>query len=354
MADTGFIPKEKWGTFIEGLAAKAQVWVPCLDGDVVIFKPYSKDQTLCFERPANSPPKGIIFPQSDTLFAFNFSKDPENPQKVMVELEEKLDFPKTIIFGSRPCDAKGFLIYDRPYMQTDTPDPYYKGRREQTVIVTMSCQSTYAGCFCTAVGGGPADKEGSDALITELDNGYFIEAITDKGKEILQQAAAESGAGHEAEALKKQEAVRSRVKDPFCANGKPEILKDLFESDEFWEEELSKCVSCGACTYLCPTCYCFNITDEKTLEKGERIRSWDGCMYNHFTLEASGHNPRPTKYQRFKNRVGHKFLFYPEKYNGVIACCGCGRCIRFCPMSVDISEIVSKLQKQTGSASNGK
>jgi ferredoxin len=272
----------------------------------------------------------------------------------MVELEEKLDFPKTIIFGSRPCDAKGFLIYDRPYMQTDTPDPYYKGRREQTAIVTMSCQSTYAGCFCTAVGGGPADKEGSDVLITELDNGYFIEAITDKGKEILQQAAAESGAGHEAEALKKQEAVRARVKDPFCANGKPEISKDLFESDEFWEEELSKCVSCGACTYLCPTCYCFNITDETTFEKGERIRSWDGCMYNHFTLEASGHNPRPTKFQRFKNRVGHKFLFYPEKYNGVIACCGCGRCIRFCPMSVDISEIVSKLQKQTGSASNGK
>ena len=218
----------------------------------------------------------------------------------------------------------------------------------------MSCQSTYAGCFCTAVGGGPADKEGSDVLITELDNGYFIEAITDKGKEILQQAAAESGAGHEAEALKKQEAVRARVKDPFCANGKPEISKDLFESDEFWEEELSKCVSCGACTYLCPTCYCFNITDETTFEKGERIRSWDGCMYNHFTLEASGHNPRPTKFQRFKNRVGHKFLFYPEKYNGVIACCGCGRCIRFCPMSVDISEIVSKLQKQTGSASNGK
>lgn len=354
MADTGFIPKEKWGAFIEGLSAKAQVWVPCLEEDIVIFRPYSKERVICLDRPANTPPKGVIFPQSDTLFSFAFTKDPENPQKVMVELEEKLDFPKTIIIGSRPCDAKGFLIYDRPYTQTDTPDPYYKGRREQTTIITMSCQSPSPGCFCTAVGGGPADKVGSDILITEVNTGYFIEAITEKGKEILQQSGAESGSSHEAEARKKQEEVHSRVQDRFCADGKPKISRDLFENDDFWQEELAKCVSCGACTYLCPTCYCFNITDEKTFEKGERIRSWDGCMYTHFTLEASGHNPRPTKYQRFKNRVGHKFIFYPEKYDGIIACCGCGRCIRYCPMSVDISEVVSKLQKQTGSASNGK
>jgi ferredoxin len=354
MADTGFIPKEKWGVFIEGLAAKAQVWVPCLEDDTVIFRPFGKEQTLCFERPANSPPKGIIFPQSDNLFSFTFNKDPEQPQKVMVEIQEKLDFPKAIIIGSRPCDAKGFLIYDRPYTQTDTPDPYYKGRREQTTIVTMSCQAPSAGCFCTAVGGGPADKEGSDAVITEVEKGYFVEAFTEKGKAILQESAVGDGSAYEAEAKKKQDAVRARVKDTFGADGKPAVSPDLFESDEFWQEALAKCVSCGACTYLCPTCYCFNITDEKTFEKGERIRSWDGCMYSHFTLETSGHNPRPTKYQRFKNRVGHKFVFYPEKYNGVIACCGCGRCIRYCPMSVDISEIVSNLQKPTGSARDGK
>jgi Fe-S oxidoreductase len=88
---------------------------------------------------------------------------------------------------------------------------------------------------------------------------------------------------------------------------------------------------------------------------GERIRSWDACMFFHFTLEASTHNPRPTRFQRFKNRVGHKFVYYPEKYEGVIACCGCGRCIRYCPVSVDISEIVNNLkdggQKQTAGSS---
>ncbi len=367
MADTGFIPKAEWEAFIQGLSKKAHVQVPCLEGDVVLFKPFSTDRTLCFDRPANCPPKSVIFPQSETLFSFRFNKDPENPQKVNVELEEKLDFAETVILGGRPCDARGFTVYDRPYLETDKPDPYYKGRRGQTTIVTMACQSPSAGCFCTAVGGEPADKKGSDVIITELEHGYFVEAVTEKGRRILQEPSVKDGSAYQGEAEKKHEAVRAAVKDVFGADGKPLVSAERFESDQFWEQALAKCLSCGACTYLCPTCYCFNVTDEQMIDKGERIRSWDGCMHVHFTLEASGHNPRPTRYQRFKNRVGHKFRYYPETYHGEIACCGCGRCIRYCPVSVDIREIVSKLREpdagsattednitKTGSMGNGK
>ena len=353
MADTGFISKEKWGTFIEGLSSKAQVFVPCLEGDTVVFRLFSKEKALCFDRPANTPPKSVIFPQSDALFSFKFIKDPDNPQKMAVELTENKEFPRAIIIGGRPCDAKGFTVYDRPYTETDTPDPYYKGRREQTTILTLACQAPSAGCFCTSVNGSPADKEGSDALITELEKGYFIEALTEKGRALLKEAGVEDGASYQAEAQKKQETVHATVKRVFGDGPAPQVSKELYQNDEFWEEELAKCLSCGACTYLCPTCYCFNITDEQATDKGERVRSWDGCMYQHFTLEASGHNPRPTKFLRFKNRLGHKFLFYPEKYNNVIACCGCGRCIRFCPVSVDISELVSKLQEPGATAQGG-
>ena len=106
-------------------------------------------------------------------------------------------------------------------------------------------------------------------------------------------------------------------------------------------------MSCGACTYLCPTCYCFNMTDEQAVNKGERIRSWDSCMFPHFTLETSGHNPRSKKAQRFKQRVGHKFVYYPEKY-GELACSGCGRCIRFCPISMEIGKVVARLAEEGG------
>jgi ferredoxin len=344
MAQVGYLPKRKEKDFFETLSKNRLVYVPCLEGDTVIFRPLSPERTLCLERPANIPPKTIIFPQSETLFSFNYKKDADNPQKMSTELETNQEYPDVIIFGARPCDAKGFRIFDRVFMDIDTPDTYYKGRREKTVIVTISCESPSAGCFCTAVGGGPADKEGSDAIITELEKGYFIEPVTEKGKAILKEPFIEDGSPYQKEAVERQETAYNMLKNPFSNDGSLKISPSIFNSDEFWEQVVSKCISCGACTYLCPTCYCFNITDEQAVNKGERIRSWDACMFFHYTLEASGHNPRPTKFQRFKNRVGHKFVYYPEKYNGVIACCGCGRCIRYCPVSVDISEIVNYLQ----------
>ena len=344
MADTGFVQKEKLHDFLNELSKDAVVYAPCLEGDTVIFKAFDSGRTLCLDRPANNPPKLAVFPQSETLFSFKYKKDAEDPRKMSVELEANTDFPRAIIFGARPCDAKGFKIYDRVYIDTNTPDPYYRGRREKTMIATLCCSAPSPGCFCVAVGGGPAHREGSDVLITQLEKGYFIEPVTEKGKAILNVPRIEDGAPYADEAHKKQLESHDLVRNPFPEDGQPKISMPLFDLDEFWEHVASKCLSCGACTYLCPTCYCFNITDEQSLDNGERIRSWDGCMFPHFTLEGSGHNPRPTKFKRFKNRVGHKFLYYPEKYNGVVACCGCGRCIRYCPVSVDISEVVSHLR----------
>ncbi|HPD61074.1 MAG TPA: 4Fe-4S dicluster domain-containing protein [Thermodesulfobacteriota bacterium] len=345
MADTGFLPKENLSALLEALSKKFQVFAPVLEGDIVLFKRFASGVTLCLTRPANLPPKGIIFPQSEALFNFNFKKDPEDAKKVAIELKENLDFSPTIIFGSRPCDAQGFRIYDRVYLETDTADPYYKGRREKTTIITLACNAPSPGCFCTSVGRGPAETEGSDLMMTELENGYFFEPITEKGEEILKEAGLEDGSAYKEQSQKLHEKVSALVKKPFTTlEGIPEKLLSLFDNNQFWEEETAKCISCGACTYLCPTCYCFNITDEQVGNTGERIRSWDACMFFHFTLEASSHNPRPNKHQRLKNRVGHKFSYYPKKYNNVIACCGCGRCIRYCPMSVDISEIVAHAQ----------
>jgi sulfhydrogenase subunit beta (sulfur reductase) len=344
MAETGFLPKEKLEDFLKELNKNAAVYGPVLEGDTVVFRPLSPGKNLCLDRPANSPPKSVIFPQSDTLFKFEYKKNVDDAKKVSVELQTDMEFPDAVIFGCRPCDAKGFTIYDRPYIEANGPDPYYKGRREKTLLVALACPAPSAGCFCTAVGGGPADKEGVDVLITEVEKGFFVEPVSEKGKAVLTVPGVEDGAAYQQEALMKQKSVHEAVRKPFPSVTHGEISRDTFDKDEFWEESVSKCVSCGACTFLCPTCYCFNITDEQTLEKGERVRSWDACMFSHFTLEASGHNPRPTKYKRFKNRVGHKFLYYPEKYNGVIACCGCGRCIRYCPVSVDISDVVSQLR----------
>ncbi|MFH0974786.1 MAG: 4Fe-4S dicluster domain-containing protein [Spirochaetota bacterium] len=345
MADTGFLPKEKVKDFLEALAKEAVVYAPVIEGDIVLFKTFSRESDLCLDKPANVPPKSIMYPQCETLMTFEFKKnDPNDPKKVDIEVKSGGNYPKAVIFGCRPCDAKGFTIYDRVFIETDTADPYYKEHREKTTVISQSCEAPFAGCFCTAVGGSPADTAGSDVIMTEVDNGYYFEAVTEKGKAIMKASGMQDGSSYKDKAAKIKSEAAKKIKNPFPANATEKVNPALFNSDEFWEKSVSKCISCGACTYLCPTCYCFNITDEKTRLNGERIRTWDACMFNHFTLETSGHNPRPTKFKRYKNRVGHKFSYYPEKYNGVIACCGCGRCIRYCPVSVDISKIAGDLK----------
>jgi sulfhydrogenase subunit beta (sulfur reductase) len=202
------------------------------------------------------------------------------------------------------------------------------------------------------VDSGPADKKDSDVLITELDKGYYVEALTEKGEAVLKDANLQDGASYKAEAEGRQANAEKQVKKAFEGGKNVEISQDTFQSDEFWEEVSAKCISCGACTYICPTCYCFNITDEQGIDTGERIRSWDSCMFPHYTLEASGHNPRTRKAQRLKNRIGHKFVYYPEIHKELL-CSGCGRCIRHCPVSVEISKIVAKMTDGAVEAGKG-
>ena len=344
MADKGYLPKEKIKEFVEALGKDSNVYAPCLEGDTIIFRQYESGKEISLDRPANTPPKGAIYPQCETLLSFEFKKDEATPQKMDVELKANTDFPKAVVFGGRPCDAKGFVVIDRVFINPEASDPYYSKRRENTTIITKCCNGPSAGCFCVAVGGGPASAEGSDVLMTEVDGGYYLEAVTDKGKAALGLPMVQDGSSYAAKAKELNDKATASIRNPFPSDAVDKVSPELFDSGDFWQQVVSKCLSCGACTFLCPTCYCFNITDEQAITNGDRIRSWDSCMFQHFTLETSGHNPRTIKDKRYRNRVGHKFYYYPEKYDGAIACTGCGRCIRYCPVSVDISEIVSYLK----------
>ena len=329
----GYVTKAAWAPFVESLRARCQVYAPCEEEGTVIFRRLEEGDAVCLDAPAHGAPKGVLFPQSETLFTFAFSKDPEEPRKTNVSLEAPTSQPDAVILAARPCDARGFTILDRVFLEAD---PYYRERREKTTIITMACSRSFAGCFCTSVGGGPADRTGSDVFVTELEGGYHVEVLNDKGAAALAGLSMEDGAPYHDEAKKRQDDAA------FTGGVSTKVRPEMFASADFWQEAAEKCLGCGACTYLCPTCQCFNITDEQGTIGGERIRSWDSCMFSHFTLETSGHNPRSQKSQRLKNRVGHKFVWSPEVH-GEPACTGCGRCIRHCPVSMDIGRIVTLL-----------
>ncbi|WP_147821931.1 4Fe-4S dicluster domain-containing protein [Salidesulfovibrio onnuriiensis] len=337
-----YLKQDDLGSWLKELGKTYKVIAPVEEGDAVIFRPLTDERTLRIDRQATQGPKGVLFPACEELVSFKYGKDPEKPEKVTVDIQETVDAEPTLIFGSRPCDARGFDVFDNAFTKCSVKDSYYMARREQAVVVSLACTKTETTCFCNWVGGAPDGKGGSDVLLTPITGGYLVESVTDKGAALLDSPLLSEATGeHTAEAEKLLAAARESLREAPDFKCVPEQLYNLFDNMDFWEKQAAKCLSCGACTYLCPTCHCFNITDEQQGNQGSRIRSWDNCMSRLFTEEASGHNPRPTKAHRLKNRVGHKFCYFPDMHEGHIACVGCGRCIKSCPVALDIREVVT-------------
>ncbi|MDR3175813.1 MAG: 4Fe-4S dicluster domain-containing protein [Desulfovibrio sp.] len=338
-----FVSFEALPDFLAQLAQGACVYAPRRENKAVVYRPWSPGDNVEFAARPTESCKHVIFPRSEELFSFTRGGEGENPDDSSLILQEASEPGPAVIFGALSCDARGFLAFDPVYDGCGTGgkarDVYYLKRRAITTLVVRTCKTPLNTCFCTWVGGGPASSEGADALMTEIGNGLLFEAVSDKGAALLQSlpdASAEQGA----EATASREAAQGRFPQPADIKAAPGSLRALFDSAPFWEKQTAQCLYCGACTYLCPTCYCFNITDESNGIRGVRLRSWDNCMSPLFTLETSGHNPRPAKFNRLKNRVGHKFSYYPKIHSGRFSCCGCGRCIKSCPSSVDIRKIV--------------
>lgn len=346
-AQNKFLAKEKLADWLKELSSRFEVWAPKNTGSAasgaVIYAPYDPDEGIELKKKPTESAKRTIFPQSEALF--NFKKQQEGG-KPSVELEVPEDPAPRLVFGLLPCDARGFLIFDPVYAGSGTDgqakDVYYLKRRQAVVLVTLACKSVFSTCFCNWVGGSPSSSEGSDVLATEVEGGYLLAPVTERGAAVLDSALLKNA--DEAQAKKAGEAhdaAAALLKEAPDVSGAPEALWKLFDDAGFWERESAHCLSCGACTYLCPTCYCFNITDEGRGHAGVRLRSWDACMMPLFTAEASGHNPRTAKAGRLKNRIGHKFSYYPKLHAGRISCVGCGRCIKSCPSAVDIRRVVT-------------
>ena len=163
----------------------------------------------------------------------------------------------------------------------------------------------------------------------------LVETVTEKGEGLVEGLDSVFADSPVTETLSRQVAD---VEKKFDTDKVKPWLDKNFEHN-VWAEFSMKCISCGACTFVCPTCHCFDIVDECTMSKGDRIKNWDGCQFKMFTLHTSGHNPRATQDQRWRQRIMHKFKYYVEKFDSTL-CVGCGRCSRVCPADMNISEML--------------
>ncbi|MGI6655611.1 MAG: 4Fe-4S dicluster domain-containing protein [Desulfobulbus sp.] len=325
----------------EKLADGHRVLAPVATGESVTFRPFAPGMQLDLSRMAAVSPKEATFPETETLLLVHRSGEGEKKPVI----NETLPEGKGVVIGCRPCGARGKLIFSPVYEGEEIKDPYFIQRRDNTLFVTLACERPETTCFCHSVGSGPADSAGSDILLTKVGDGFVARSVTAAGEALMADALFEDAGDKGQEADASNAKARELMGEPLDFSTAPQKVLARFDDMDFWEEQSAKCLSCGACTYICPTCYCFNITDDEFGLTSRRIRTWDNCMSPTFTLEGSGHNPRATKAHRLKNRVGHKFSYYPELHQQLIACCGCGRCIKQCPVGIDIRRIVTAAQE---------
>ena len=333
------LSREKLFHALDVLIKKYRLLAPVKDDNILTFAEVKKSSEIImdFTNSVGSPKK-IFFPQSETIISY--SRD--GIRHVPEYASEK----KRIVFGMRPCDAKALTLLDKVFDSPDYKDPYYVEKRKNTTIFSLACGNPQMSCFCTSVGLGPFSKAGSDIFLVDLGEKFLLEPVTDKGNIMLNEISGmqESEEKDLAIANELQSGAESKIKRHVQLDGLAKKLDDIFDH-AIWSEIHEKCLGCGICTYLCPTCHCFDIEDEAVDGKGRRVRNWDSCMFPRFTLEASGHNPRPTNRERMRHRIMHKFNYFVKNY-GLSACVGCGRCIRNCPAGMDILEVI----KQLGSA----
>ncbi|MFZ5643949.1 MAG: 4Fe-4S dicluster domain-containing protein [Bacillota bacterium] len=325
------IAKNALPGLLDKLIAEYEVYAPVKEGTYSLFKRLAKGTEAYFGY-LNSkiPPKGVLFPQSEKLFSYSGA-----------QMEECIDSAKKVVFGIRPCDAKSLLLLDNVFTNDQYTDPYFVTRRENTLLVGMACSDPAGTCFCTSMNSGPCDKSGMDVMLTDIGESYVVEAISEKGKDLV----AKLGLGAADDSQKDAAAKAQEAAEVVCKVN-VEGLKaklDVNFYDSIWDGIQEKCLGCAACTYSCPTCHCFDIVDEAVDCTGCRVRNWDSCMFPLFTLHTSGHNPRTSGKERMRQRVMHKFKYFIDRYNAT-ACVGCGRCIKNCPVNLDIRQVLADIQ----------
>jgi len=340
------VSQENLADWLDRIQSSAKLIAHQEVGGILLYQPVSDSRQIAWTeaRPTLSS-KDAFFPPTEQLFTIQR----EGNNLTIVESEP---VGKQVLFGIRPCDAQGIKALDALYLETDPADNYYQRRREATTIIGMACREMAPSCFCTSVGGAPDDSRFMDLMLYRGDDHYFLAVITDKGASLLSSFPLKSDlleAESAAEQIKSYIPSRLPIEIP-----NQEDWPASFASP-YWDEMSERCISCRICAYVCPTCRCFDVRDqlypsENGTQVFERIRCWDSCTGTAYRRIAGGHNPRPEKGQRLRNRFFCKYYYYPAQY-GPVACTGCGRCIDACPVGVDITEALSYVA-QRGSLSD--
>jgi formate hydrogenlyase subunit 6/NADH:ubiquinone oxidoreductase subunit I len=329
--------KSRLPDLVRGLSAEYEVIGPVAKGDVFVFGTISDPSRLRLDYDTTLlPPKKFFAPPSEELMRFSKTENSVISQEVHSN-------PR-VLFGLHPCDINALMLMDNVFLG-EYEDPYYKARRESTLLVGVNC-TPHDMCFCNAWGTDEVHW-GFDIFLSDLGDRYFVSVRSVKGAELLDRSV-ETREATEQDTADFQR-VTAEFKDSFTGakvdTAQLPLLLDAKFDDPLWDELGKRCLSCGACSMVCPTCYCFDVRDRLTPdgESGSRMRVWDSCQFSQFAEVAHGHNFRESNASRVKYRYYHKQWGYLSKFERVL-CVGCGRCQRACKADISPRVVIEMLQ----------
>jgi len=333
------IAKEKLPALFAALAEKSDLYLPTRKGGQVNYAQWGQGAQVDLDTLKTvKPPKDYFLPQYENLYTAVLEE-----KKIRLEAEPFADRP-FVVFGAKGCDVKGIEVLDKVYF-AEPIDNFYLARRNLGTIVSLACLSPQATCFCKPFGIDAASPAG-DVATWMADGVLYWLVQTEKGQKLTDSIPDLFESSTEASVEAQQKSIRKKIDAlPYAGLSlekfKPERMLELFSAPQ-WDSLHQTCMACGTCTFLCPTCQCYDIKDFDTGNGIKRFRCWDSCMYSDFTLMAHG-NPRQTQRERFRQRFMHKLVYYPSKHNGEYACSGCGRCVNKCPASLNIVKVMKSL-----------
>jgi hypothetical protein len=307
--ETKFITNEKLKNFINSL--EGEIFIPQKVGDTFHWSKYPSEFTFEGFRTI-LPPKFFFY----------------SPQEILKEKET----PKRTVIGIKACDLRGILFLRKVFKEGDFVDPFF---RNDILIISSDCTYTSETCFCTLLGNNPYPEEGFDLNLSKLKDGYLVDIGSDRGRGLV-EAKSDLFSLVDPQKTRERDIIRERVKKQIVGK-RIEINGDI--EPEKIANEINKCVSCGACTNICPGCFCFLLNEAKNLEK---VRYWDSCQYPGYARVAGGANPRKKLDKRFVHRIKCKFEYSPVRF-GLISCFGCGRCIPACYGGINFKDVLQSL-----------